>query len=369
MEKYQMSAKSVQTIVDHLNIIWTIASKDIVDALKNKVVVSLMIMLSILLLVPKALAYIFEQSQPVLPIFDAGDSPLMATILRTSGLLVQELHSEQELKLTLCGAIYPEIGLILSVNSEQVISGDEQVKFQGYVCWSKRHQVSAVQPIVEGLLSQSLGQTVKIQVVGNIVYPPTNGVLYTSLATVNTIVLMLTIGIFLVPSLILEEKETKTMQALLVSPASITQVVAGKALAGLFYILVSGILIFLISWMEVIHWDLVMLFVIGGGIFSVAVGLLLGSIFNRQQDMVGWMTAILLILIGSVLIKALGVELPFLVRIILPWVPSVALAEIYRTALSETISTKQLWTNFGIVLAASLVLYGIVIYIIRRSDR
>jgi ABC-2 type transport system permease protein len=364
-----MSTKSVQAIIDSLNIIWTIASKDIVDAIKNKVVVSLMIMLSILLLVPKALPYIFEQPQPVLPVYDDGNSPLMTKLLGTSGFSVQEFQSEQELKLHLCGAIYPEIGLILPVNSEQVNSGAAQLNFQGYVCWSKRHQVSAVQPIVEGLLSQSLGLTVKILVEGNIVYPPTNGVLYTSLATVNTIVLMLMIGIFLIPSLILEEKETKTMQALLVSPASITQVVVGKALAGLFYILVSGILIFLISWTEVIHWNIVMLFIIGCGIFSVAVGLLLGSLFNRQQDMVGWITAILFILVGAVLIKALGVELPTLVRIILPWVPSVALADIYSAALSETISTIQLWTNFGIVLAASLALYGVVIYIIRRSDR
>jgi ABC-2 type transport system permease protein len=364
-----MLNKTAQTISDNLNIIWTVASKDIVDALKNKVVVSMIIMLSIMLLVPKALPYIFDQPQTVLPVYDMGDSPLMTELLNTSDLSVQEYHSEQELILAVCSAIYPEIGLVLPTDFGQVINGTDQEEIRGFVCWSKRNLVSAVQPKLEGLLSQSLGRTVNIQVKGNIVYPPTNGVLYISLATVNSVVLILMIGIFMVPNLILEEKETKTIQALLVSPASITQVVAGKALAGLFYIVVSALLIFIITWMDVIHWDMVLLFIIGSGIFSVAIGLLLGSFFDRQQDMIGWMTAILLILLGAVLIKALGVDLPYLVKIILPWIPSVALAEIYRAALSETISAIQIWTNLGIVLAVSLLLYIIVIFRIRRSDR
>ncbi len=67
-----MSKQSGRTLSDNLNIIWTIASKDIVDALKNKVVVSMIIMLSIILLMPKMLPFIFEQPQTVLPIYDTG---------------------------------------------------------------------------------------------------------------------------------------------------------------------------------------------------------------------------------------------------------------------------------------------------------
>ena len=85
-----MSKKTKHTIGDNLNIIWTIASKDIVDALKNRVVVSMIILLSIILLVPKMLPYIFEQPQTVLPIFDMGDSRLVADLKNTSGYLSAE---------------------------------------------------------------------------------------------------------------------------------------------------------------------------------------------------------------------------------------------------------------------------------------
>ena len=47
-------------------------------------------------------------------------------------------------------------------------------------------------------------------------------------------------ALMLIPYLMLEEKQTKTLDALLTSPASPGQVVLGKALAGFFYILVIG---------------------------------------------------------------------------------------------------------------------------------
>jgi len=97
--------------------------------------------------------------------------------------------------------------------------------------------------------------------------------------------------------------------------------------------------------------------------------LLLGILFEKQQDMVGWMTALLLLLVGTVLVKMLGVELPALIKNILPWVPSVALAEICQAIFSETVSAVQVWINFGIVIVVSLPLYGLVIWKVQRSDR
>ena len=364
-----MSQKTKRSFADNLNIIWTIASKDIVDALKNRVVISMIIMLSIFLLVPKVLPYIFEQTETVLPIYDMGDSTLAAELKNAPNLSVQALHSEQELRQALCGSIYPEIGLLIPRYEGQVIGAGGEVEFQGFACWSKRHQVPAIQPRLEELLSQALGKPVSIQLAGNIVYPPSDGILSLSLVNINSVMMILVIGIFMVPSLLFEEKETKTMQALLVSPASIGQVVFGKALAGSFYILVTAVMIFAISWVDVIHWDTVIFFVIGSGFFSVAVGLLLGTVFEKQQDMVGWMTALLLLLVGTVLVKALGMDVPALVKSIITWVPSVALAEICRAIFAETVSAVQVWTNFGIIIVISLLLYALVIWKVQRSDR
>jgi ABC-2 type transport system permease protein len=259
-----MSNTTRGTIRDNLSIIWAITAKDIVDALKNRLVISLVILSSVMLLLPKMLPLILEQ------------------------------------------------------------------------------------PVAT---------------------PPPEGVLSLGVATIQAIIMILMMGIVLVPSLLFEEKQTKTLQALLVSPASIGQVVAGKALAGAFYILVTAVLIFAISWADVAHWGPAVLFVIGGGAFSVAMGLVLGSFYDRQQDVVGPMMVLVLILIGALVARLLGVELPALVERILSWIPSVALAEIFRAAFLEAVPVNQILTNLWLVLAVSLLLYGVVIWKVRRSDR
>jgi hypothetical protein len=128
-------------------------------------------------------------------------------------------------------------------------------------------------------------------------------------------------------------------------------------------------MIYAISWADVTHWGAVVLLLIGGGVFSVAVGLVLGSYFEKQQDTVGWMTALLLLLVGAALAYTLGMELPALVGCLLPWVPSVALAAICHASFSETVSTARIVANLAIVLAVSLPLYVLVIWRVRRSDR
>jgi len=364
-----MPSSIPERIGESLSIIWTIAAKDIVDALKNKIVVSMIIMLSVILIMPKMLPLIFEQSQTVVPIYDLGASSRVAAFESDPASAVQILHSEQEFRTAICGAIYPLIGLRIPADFDQVVAAGGAVEIQGFACWSKRNQVAEVLPKLEELLSQSIGQPVTIQIEGNIVFPPEESVLLLSIATINSVLMILMMGIFLVPSLLLEEKESRTMQALLVSPASIGQVVVGKTLAGLFYILVTGVMIFAISWAEVVHWGLVILFVLGGGFFSVAVGLILGSFYDKQQDTVGWMSALLILLVGAIFVKMLGIELPALVEQILPWVPSVALAEICRAAFAENVPVNQVMKDMGIILLVSLPLYAVVVWKIRRSDR
>ena len=48
--------------------------------------------------------------------------------------------------------------------------------------------------------------------------------------------------------------KNKTLEALLVSPASAGQVVLGKALAGSFYVLLGGGLFFGLNWAAVTNW-------------------------------------------------------------------------------------------------------------------
>ena len=55
------------------------------------------------------------------------------------------------------------------------------------------------------------------------------------------------VGVFVVPTILVEEKEKHTLQAITVSPASYVDVVVGKALVGLFYALLTALILLLLN--------------------------------------------------------------------------------------------------------------------------
>lgn len=360
-----MSNRIAQRWIDNLNIIWTIAGKDIGDALKAGWVISVIVLVSLMLLLPKMIPWVMEQPVIGLPIYDPGGSNWAAELDVIPDVALQKVSSEQEFQAALCNAIFPAIGLRLTP-----AQGDARpLELAGYVCWSKRFQVAETQVKLAERLSKALGQKVSIRVAGNVIYPPAEAGIFLNVATINWVIILLMMGIFLVPNLLYDEKQTKTIQALLVSPASIGQVVLGKAVAGWFYILVAAGVMFAISWEDVIHWDIIFLFVAGSGFFGVAVGLVLGSFYEKQQDGVGVTGVIAFLLVGAMLAKMSGMSLPAPLQSVLSWMPSVALGEICRAALLESVSALQVWTRLGMILLASLSLYALVIWKVRRSDR
>lgn len=360
-----MSNRTAQRRIDNLNIIWTIAAKDIVDALKARWVVSVIILVSLMLLLPKMIPWVMEQPVIGLPIYDPGGSNWVAELDAISDIAVQKVSSEQEFQAALCSAIFPTLGLRLAP-----AQGDARpLELAGYVCWSKRFQVDEVRVKLEERISKAVEQKVSIHVTENVVYPPAEAGIFLNVATINWVIILLMMGIFLVPNLLYDEKQTKTIQALLVSPASIGQVVLGKAVAGWFYVLVAAGVMFAISWEDVIHWDVVLLFVTGSGIFGVAVGLVLGSFYEKQQDAIGMTAGIAFLLVGAMLAKMPGIPIPASLESVLSWVPSVVLGEMGRAALLEGVPVAQVWPRLGMILLISLSLYLLVIWKVRRMDQ
>jgi len=88
------------------------------------------------------------------------------------------------------------------------------------------------------------------------------------------------VGTSLVPGLLAEEKEKKTLRMLMVSPASFSDFVAAKLLVGLAYQLLLALVALGIESGYRGEVPLILLFTLLGSCFSVSLGLLLGSIFQ-----------------------------------------------------------------------------------------
>jgi ABC-2 type transport system permease protein len=176
------------------------------------------------------------------------------------------------------------------------------------------------------------------------------------------------VAISLVPALMMEEKRTKTLDALLVSPASASQVVLGKALAGLFYVVLIGGLFFALNRAYIVNWGLALLAFLVCAMFSIGLALVMGSFVRSKQNMLIWMLPVMFVLV----IPAFFSQEPNLapgLKAVFSWLPTSALVRIFQFSLSSSAPADQLLTNLAIALGGTALLFAAVVWKVRRSDR
>jgi ABC-2 type transport system permease protein len=355
--------------LDGLNTIWTIASKDIVEAIKNKIVLSLILVMGLMLFLPQIFSLILVRPHITVVVYDPAGSALSTALDEDPGYEVQAARSMEELEALVANAPEERLGLVISEDFDSQLDAGETPWIEGYVTWTNRYKADDLQEEYQTFIQDLLGTQVEINVADNIIYPNPDVAIVSRLQTLNAIALVIMMGMMLVPSLLLEEKQTKTMDALLISPANITQVVIGKALAGLFLVLVAAAVVFAATWTSIIAWPYAVVFTLATAIFSVGVGLVLGSFFERPQDATGVTVLLVVLFIGSILADALGLSMPVWAQTAVSWIPSVALSKIFQYAFYQNLPLADFWSNLWIVASVSAVLYGVVIWKVARSDR
>jgi len=359
-------------IADSLRIVLIIASKDIVDSLKNKLIISLILGMGFMLLMPTVMGMMLVPPETPVLVYDPGESRVTTLLENSDQYQLQRAVSPSDVEQVIGSmgfGLGVEFGLVVLDDFDQTLEAGGKPVLEGYLAWANRKKADQFKDDFEALFEEMLNQQVVINIEGNIVYPPLDSGLWLLMVTVTPVTIILIMGINLVPTLLFEEKQTKTMSALLVSPASFGQVVVGKALTGLFYVLVSAGVVFVINWAGVVHWEVVLLFILAIGVFSTGVGLVLGSFFESQQDVVGLTMLLLVVFIGSMFVDLLGLNIPVFLQAILPWIPSVALAEIIRFIFVENVPWEETLVNLGSVLSISTLLYALVIWKLGKMDR
>jgi ABC-type polysaccharide/polyol phosphate export permease len=357
------------TLLDTLHIAWVIGSKDIVDALKNKasrinlVVMVFMVFFFCWLNVLRP----FDRGVSVV-VFDQGTTSKAldsATLANGAKYTFRKTTSLQEMERLM---VYQDLGLVLPSDLDQVLADGGTPVLKGYVFWTARKQVPALEARFSQALGELLGHTVQVAIGGNIIVPQADA----DGMHANTAHLLIYFIFFtalgLIPHLMLEEKRTKTMNALLVSPASAAQIVLGKALAGLFYILVVGGLAVALFSAFIVNWVLALVALLGYALFAVGLGLAVGSFITSSRQLGFWIVVLMLV-IAIPPIFFMESNLKAGIRMILTWFPSSALASLFRYACSTGVTGLQYWTNLAVATASIAIVFGLVIWKVRRSDR
>lgn len=353
-------------------ILWAITAKDLIEALKNKNTAFLIVFgIMMLIFYREYPALISRGEPPNVLVYDAGNSALVAYMENSQALeLISDYPSEARMKELLANGDVPELGLVIPADFDQTIEAGGEPVLQGYVMnWVDEGDAAELQRIIEGEISQLVGKRVAIQMQGNVVYPaPDSGGLGVT-AGFGFIYIITTLGLIMIPHLMLEEKQSHTIEALLVSPASEGQVVTGKALTGLFYCLVGAGLGLAVFYNLVVHWWLALLAVAFGSLFTVSMGLLLGTaIENRGQlTLLAWVFIIPLFL--PVFLSLMDDLLPATLIQIFQAIPTVVMFNLLRTSFSSVIPLGPSLLQLSWIAACASGFLLIVAWLVRRRDR
>lgn len=368
----------MKTLRDTLYIAWTIGVKDILDAVKNKTT-----MVSILMMMGMVVFFFwfgtwrpFDKTVSV-AIYDEGHTSPQQGVqstyvtLNTAKLAdgaTYEFRKASSLQEMQTKMAHQTLGLVLPADLDETLASGGTPILTGYIFWADRMRVAQLEAKYTQAFTEILGQPVRVAIGRNIVIPQADAGGMQATVAQQFIYFVFSVALLVIPHLMVEERRTKTLDALLTSPASPGQVVLGKALAGLFYVLAVGGLALALNWAYVVNWVLALFAFMGYALFAVGLGLVLGSwIKSPQQLAIATLVLLPLLVVPSVFFMEPAVKAG--VRGVLRWFPSAALASLFRFSCSTGVTVAQVWPNVAVVVASIAAVFGLVIWKVRRSDR
>jgi ABC-2 type transport system permease protein len=351
----------------NLRTITAIASKDISDALRSRVILLNLGVLVLLLLLIKFTPRLWKPNRLDFTFYDAGASSLIAALTDQPDIRLFESESQADLIERLNDGDQGPLGVIIPADYDQSIAAGKVPVLRGFLLWSQRNSADTVKAKVEERLEYVSGNPVHIEIEGLVDYAP-DAMGEFRITALIVVYALFYIGLFATPQLMMEEKQTKTMNSLLVSPASTAQVVAGKALAGIFFVLVTASAALAFNWTFIVHWDIAILGLLSGALLGVSLGLLLGVIFENKQQLNTWMMILAQPLLISLFLSVIDPIFPQLVRDLLAWIPTVALSLVFRYAFSSGATISQIMTSLGIILGSSILLLMGVMWKVAVTD-
>jgi ABC-2 type transport system permease protein len=263
------------------------------------------------------------------------------------------------------------LGLVIPEGFKEAAGTGGNIDVVGYAPhWGDPEEVAALEAFFEDVLSTASWQTVDIDLAEHVAYPSFDDMGYSHMVATSLTIAVMTIGLALAPYLLLEEKETHTFDAILISPARYPQIVTGKAITGLFYCLSAGAVVLALNAQWIVHWWLALLGLLLGAGFSVMLGLLLGSLFEDASSMNLWMALLLMML--QVPVFLVGIESPAwppLLRVTISWMPSVALDKLVVASMVSSLAGIDLGGPAVLLVGSILVLFALVVWRVRRAGQ
>jgi ABC-type transport system involved in multi-copper enzyme maturation permease subunit len=350
----------------NFRIILAITGKDILDAVRNKTAISVLFS-ALFLFFFYMLLPILEQDD-IIRLYDAGGSTWLTALEDSQPFKISVVSTLKAMQTRISRSGDRELGLALPLGFDQAVAAGGSLELQGYLLnWVSEKQTSQMITQAETQIIGVVGVPVNISVERVFMLPISTG---TGLSrAVGGLLLVMMIGFILVPRLMLEEKHSRTLDALLVSPATPGQIATGKALTGLFFCVLGIGLVCLFNASLIMQSGLILLACLCAALFTVSLGLLLGTMLENRQNLVMLANVMIFPMLIAVLISIETEVFPVWLTTFSRWLPLTAAFDLSRASFTPHTSLAFIAPRIADVLLFVIVFLGIVAWKIRRSDR
>ncbi|HXR99616.1 MAG TPA: ABC transporter permease [Pyrinomonadaceae bacterium] len=355
----------------NLNVVSAITRKDVIDAIRHRYLLTALVTpLLVALLFRVLLPGVNDNKLLTIVVHDAGGSGLVTELRKTPQISVVPADSADA-----TGREVERIkaigGLVVPAGFDADLAANKQPELTVYVNNQKTiFEQAAFRRLLDQLVRSFAKQPEPARLVWVDVDKAANAQALgaTSLnQMLLPLLLILTFGMtgaFVVPLLIVEEKEKRTLDFLLSSPASLNEIIAGKALTGVVYtVLIAGLLLG-INRDSIQNWPLTSLTILVGLLFVVGVGLVIGSVLKNTMQVNTWAGLILILLLApSMPLVGLSGWFDKSMRII----PTYYLSEALKLSIAGIISS-QLWIYLAVLVVCTVVVFFAAAWALHRRN-
>ncbi len=357
------------TFTEDFRIVWAITSKDLTDALKNKNVITLIVTSLLVVMMYRYLpALLADDGPPALLIYDAGESKFATALWGSPAVDLYTYDSVEDMQYFLTNGEIPELGLIIPEDFDRAAETGHPPGLKGYALQLfDDAEIFELTRYMENEFAYLLGVPVTIIIERLPLQPESHGM--TIMPSIGFVFVSLMVGMLVIPHMMIEERQDKTIDALMVSPANGAHVILSKALTGLIYTIILLLIALVFNWSLIQHGWLFMLVGLLGSLFAIALGILLGIKVESRQQLMLWGWAVLIPLFLPMMLSLMDDLLPGWLILILRGVPSSAMFRAFRTSMSGSTPLAYFAPQLLIILVGTLVFLLLDAWLIRRLDR
>jgi ABC-2 type transport system permease protein len=356
-------------------VVFSIVKKDMVDAVKNFYLLFVMIMpIGMSLLFQLIIPNEQEMSRMSVVIYDPQNSRLSSMIQSYQGVEVVAALSESEVVERVQNDKAITGGLVISAGFDAALDAGQKPPVHAYI---SPNASGIQQSIFRGIVTDQAWLLVRQefpieltwgdQATGEGTGPSISLNMDTYLLMVVLLMALSMVGSFVVPYLMVEEKEKHTLEALLVAPGGPAEVAAGKAIVGMVYSLLTGGILLALNNGFVGQWPITILAAVLGALFLVGVGLLMGTTFKVMNQVNIFSSVIMLAMLVPSWVGIFTLPEPMMA--VIKIIPTYYVSKVAMLALESKATLANTALGLSVLTVSIVIVYAAMIWMLRRERK